>query len=135
MRHGREDYQLNIVDLRDPAFQDALLNRAREEFAKAIEGWDEATVDSWSELMEDAVRMALPLAVGGIPAEEPVFLLRGQDEVAPSVVKGWADLARLCGADQAVVGSARVTSAMMHDWQAQHGSKIPDAPPAEADRG
>ena len=65
---------------------------------------------------------------GLIPEDEPVFLLRGQDIVAPVVVVVWADLAEAEGANQTIIGHAREHAELMRTWQKEHGSKIPDMP-------
>ena len=44
---------------------------------------------------------------GLIPENEPVFLIRGKDVTAPSVVSYWADKAEEAGADQVIVDAAR----------------------------
>ena len=64
---------------------------------------------------------------GLIPADEPVFLLRGQDKVAPMVVRLWAQLADACGADPETVASARRQADAMAAWPVK---KLPDAPDA-----
>jgi len=72
---------------------------------------------------EDYNRIQDPL--GLIPKNEPVFLLRGQDELAPSTLRFWAyqaeclglkDIAKIVydGADE------------MDEWQRNHKSKLPD---------
>ena len=65
---------------------------------------------------------------GKIPDNEPVFLLRGQDVVAPDVVEFWAAKAHEAGADSRIVDAARQHALRMRQWQAEHGSKIPDLP-------
>ena len=63
-----------------------------------------------------------------IPADEPVFLLRAKDEVAPLTVERWAALAEQAGADHAIVKAARDQAASMRRWQREHGCQIPDMP-------
>lgn len=63
---------------------------------------------------------------GSIPDNEPVFLIRGQDVVAPDVVEFWATKAHEVGADSRMVEAARQQASRMRQWQAEHGSKIPD---------
>ncbi len=65
---------------------------------------------------------------GLIPENEPVFLLRGQDTVAPDVVYIWALRAELAGADPHIILAARDQADAMRKWQSEHGSKIPDMP-------
>lgn len=67
---------------------------------------------------------------GLIPADEPVFLIRGQDRVAPQAVRLWANLAESHGASHAIVLAARLQAQAMEEWQAARTSKVPDAPDA-----
>lgn len=61
-----------------------------------------------------------------IPPGEPVFLLRGQDRIAPLVVKVWADLAKKVGASNKIVDSALAQAKAMEEWQEKQGSHAPD---------
>lgn len=65
-----------------------------------------------------------------IPADEPVFLLRAQDVTAPEVVRFWAERARQVGADESITDLADNWSFIMHEWQREHGVKVPDIPKA-----
>ncbi len=63
---------------------------------------------------------------GLIPDDEPVFLLRGQDAVAPGVVENWARAAGAIGASSEIVTAAFRQASEMRVWQLSHGSKVPD---------
>jgi len=63
-----------------------------------------------------------------IPAEEPVFLIRAQDKIAPMIVWFWADQAEANGAAENIVEAARIQVEAMKAWQEAHGSKVPDMP-------
>jgi len=63
-----------------------------------------------------------------IPQDEPVFLLRAQDRVAPYVVEVWAMMAEMIGADEGIVEAAFEHSTAMCMWQKNHIAKIPDMP-------
>lgn len=65
---------------------------------------------------------------GKIPEDEPVFLLRAQDEVAPEVVEVWALCAHKAGASNDIVEHAYEHAKLMRKWQAKHGCKVPDMP-------
>lgn len=65
---------------------------------------------------------------GKIPEDEPVFLIRGQDAVAPEVVTYWALQAQLKGAAKNICDAARAQADAMVQWQQEHGKKIPDMP-------
>jgi hypothetical protein len=51
-----------------------------------------------------------------IPADEPVFLIRGQDAVGGDAVRAWADLAEANGAGADILGMARAHAAKMDAW-------------------
>ncbi len=63
-----------------------------------------------------------------IAADEPVFLLRGQDVVAPTVVRYWAKCAIKVGASPDITMAAFKQAKNMEDWQQKHGRKVPDMP-------
>jgi len=63
-----------------------------------------------------------------IPEDEPVFLLRGQDALAPTLLLDWASRLRSLGGDPNMADLARIQARKMLAWQAKHGLKIPDIP-------
>jgi len=65
---------------------------------------------------------------GGIPIDEPVFLLRAQDVNAAEVVRFWAFLAHASGADPHTVDSAERQAAAMKAWPVK---KTPDLPASQ----
>lgn len=67
---------------------------------------------------------------GLIPEDEPVFLLRGQDTVAPQVVAFWCEQAVQAGAAPDIIKAAKGQVKAMIDWQMKNHSKvkIPDMP-------
>ena len=54
---------------------------------------------------------------------EPIFVLRAQDSLAPSVVRFWADEAEKAGANAAKIAEAREVAESMERWPTR---KIPD---------
>jgi hypothetical protein len=60
--------------------------------------------------------------------DEPVFILRAQDILAPKVVVRWAHLAEQAGSPHDKVRGALQVAKQMADWQAnnQHRVKVPD---------
>jgi len=58
--------------------------------------------------------------------DEPLFVLRAQDDLAPEVVQLWALNATMRGATKDKVEAARECARAMREWQRLHGSKIPD---------
>lgn len=72
-----------------------------------------------------------PLVVAhGTPIgqDEPVFIIRARDIVAPETVRAWAVLARDAGADLALVALAERWADEMEEWQMAHGAHVPDVP-------
>jgi len=63
-----------------------------------------------------------------IPEDEPVFLIRAQDIVGPSIVETWAEWAEAGGAAPNIISAARSHAIAMRKWQEEHGSKVPDMP-------
>jgi hypothetical protein len=60
-----------------------------------------------------------------IPADEPVFLVRGQDIVGGAAVRAWADLAAAQGAAPDILKVAREHAEKMDAWPVK---KTPDLP-------
>lgn len=65
---------------------------------------------------------------GKIPEDEPVFLIRAQDQVGPAAVLCWANLAEKAGASPEVFIEAKIQAGKMHEWQETHKVKVPDLP-------
>jgi hypothetical protein len=63
-----------------------------------------------------------------IPADEPVFVLRGQDQAAPHAVLAWAKSADLMGAPSEKVKEAHDKGMDMAHWQYENPNrvKVPD---------
>jgi hypothetical protein len=53
---------------------------------------------------------------GLIPEDEPVFLIRGQDQIGASTVRLWATLAELAGCDLEIVNKAKRHADKMDAW-------------------
>lgn len=104
MKHGRTDYNGRIVDLasltKDPAF----------------------VLDLLLKLEHDPP--ARPIA-----EDEPVFVLRASDMIAPHIVREYARRARQ-EANISFEAVAAITdqATAMDEWQVTHGAKLPDAP-------
>ena len=79
----------------------------------------------------DYDRIQDPLSI--IPEDEPVFLLRGQDVLAPAIVRQWATNLILRGGSHELAQKARDQAEAMEAWQVSVRSKVPDFPP-EVDR-
>lgn len=63
-----------------------------------------------------------------IPEDQPVFLLRGQDALAPSLVKDWAIRLLAAGGDIKMAVMALEQSEAMREWQRTQAKKMPDLP-------
>ncbi len=61
-----------------------------------------------------------------LPRDEPVFLLRGQDALAPLAVRFWADSVDKCGGSKTASAAAREHAERMAQWLPK---KMPDWPP------
>lgn len=72
-----------------------------------------------------------PADEGGIPADEPVFLIRGQDVAAPHVVRFYADWCvanNYYSRDSEFVKKCRTHADAMERWQREVKAKVPDLP-------
>ncbi len=58
--------------------------------------------------------------------DEPVFVLRAKDVLAPAVVRIWAQIARLYNVPLRKRVEAMDLATEMESWQASNGSKTPD---------
>ena len=68
--------------------------------------------------------------LGLIPADEPVFLLRANDMLAPAVIRQWASNAMANGVSRRMVDAALDQAKAMEAWAVAHGGrKVPDLPP------
>lgn len=59
--------------------------------------------------------------------DEPIFVLRSTDRLAPDIVREWAKLAERGGTDRGKIEEAYRLAGRMEDWaSANGGSKHPD---------
>ena len=58
-----------------------------------------------------------------IPDDEPLFLLRGQDLLAPAAVEFWATLVQNCMGDDGQAEHATAHAQAMREWSPR---KMPD---------
>ena len=63
-----------------------------------------------------------------IPDDEPVFLLRGQDVLAPELLRHWAVQLLLNGGSGVMAEMVIWHAREMEDWQKEHKQKLPDLP-------
>ena len=65
---------------------------------------------------------------GRIPADEPVFILRAQDDLAVDLVRTWANLNEARGGDHRMTQSARAHADLMEAWPKKKRADLPDSP-------
>ena len=75
---------------------------------------------------EDYNRIQDP--ANAIPEDEPVFLLRGQDPLAPKCLLLWATELRLAGGDPEMARMVENQAQEMLEWQGENPTHIPDLP-------
>jgi hypothetical protein len=66
------------------------------------------------------------LVAGSIDLNEPVFILRAKDVLAPGAIEYWASTLCARGGSVEKCNGAMAIAAAMRAWQAQNGSKLPD---------
>lgn len=73
--------------------------------------------------------------VAGIPAAEPVFLLRAQDVHAQAAVRFYADRVQAAGGDQNTISAARQSVTDFAAWPVKKEPTFEPDAPAEAPAG
>lgn len=65
-----------------------------------------------------------------IAEDEPVFIVRAKDKVAPMVTRLWAAYALQAGADPETCARVQEWADYMHEYAVEHfdGGKVPDVP-------
>jgi hypothetical protein len=63
---------------------------------------------------------------GKIAQDEPVFLLRAKDKVAPATLRAWGELHKIGGGDPLLSQMAYDHADLMEKWQEKNGSKSAD---------
>ena len=63
-----------------------------------------------------------------IKEDEPVFILRAQDALAPACMEYWADLLLEHGGDEHTADNIYKWADKMREWAEANGNKIPDTP-------
>lgn len=80
----------------------------------------------WDERIQDAA--------GVIPADEPVFLLRGQDRYAARAVRHYADILAGKGADDEHVAAIHRHALEMQNWRPKKDPDKPASPHESTER-
>jgi len=73
---------------------------------------------------EDYNRIQDPLGI--IPENEPVFLLRAQDQFAPALLLRWAAKLRLHEGNPVMARMVEDHAQLMIEWQVRRKVKLPD---------
>lgn len=60
-----------------------------------------------------------------IPSDEPVFLIRAQDQVSGDAVRAWADLHEKAGGDPKLAELAREHADLMDKWPTKKAADRP----------
>jgi hypothetical protein len=60
----------------------------------------------------------------GIPEDEPVFVLRAQDKVAPAVVAVWGVMADFAGSPREKYLGSDTQALVMAQWQQKNEDKV-----------
>lgn len=63
-----------------------------------------------------------------IPEDEPVFLIRGQDVLAPAILITYAVMLRSRYKDETMARFIEAHAEKMITWQREHGASIPNFP-------
>ena len=63
-----------------------------------------------------------------IPNDEPIFLIRGQDEAAPATLRYYAMRAAQSGAARNIIEATLNHADQMEEWQKLRRRKTPDMP-------
>lgn len=85
----------------------------------------------YDRIQDPAVSDPSLLSPGSTPIgeDEPVFLIRARDWLAPDVVGYWADSMRANGGSEEVASHVLHWADRMAEWQQANGRKMPDTPP------
>ena len=75
--------------------------------------------------IEEVARLAAKIADGTMSPNEPLFVLRGQDLIAPLIVREWVKLAEQHDTPPAKLKEALAQSSRMEEWKPQ---QIPGRP-------
>ena len=72
----------------------------------------------YNERIQDAANL--------IPADEPVFLIRGQDRIGHAAVRAWAHLHRINGGSDVAYTLAMRHADLMENWPVKKGADVPE---------
>ncbi len=67
---------------------------------------------------------------GKITDDEPVFIVRGRDAIAPAAIRAWADELASKGGEPHAVNRVRLYANEVEEWGRKNGAKLPDVDPS-----
>lgn len=136
MRHARSDYNRIQDPAAVPGLGQAVVNLY--DIAEAIRGGATHVGEhDMQQLVElDAKLTALwdgnvdgiEIKATPIGEDEPVFLIRARDTLAPSVVRQYAFINQRNGGDPEMTRAVSQWACEMERWQVENGHKMADAP-------
>lgn len=105
--------------------------RIRQPWGARAEEWDVTRAGAGLAARErmEAVKKFDELREGTITRasdEEPLFVLRSTDRLAPTVVRMWALLAKYAGVNKNKIAEAERLAESMESWGHVYGDQIPD---------
>lgn len=118
------------------AWPTRLLNPARQNLDFRLEGtlrpiavevhWRHVAPHKESSRPMTSTKNAGVTSYAKADVDEPLFVLRAQDKLAPEVVREWAYRAHVSGAPIEKVREARHIADQMEEWQVENRRKVPD---------
>ncbi len=63
---------------------------------------------------------------GRIGPDEPVFIVRAQDKIAPLVMRHWANMQRFFGGSIEMCEMVEAHADLTEKWQKEHGCRVAD---------
>jgi hypothetical protein len=76
--------------------------------------------------IDEVARLAAKIADGTMSPNEPLFVLRGQDLLAPIVVREWVKIAEQHGVPSTKLEEAAGLAAKMDEWEPRQVPGRPD---------
>lgn len=129
MKHARTDYNENIQEV-GPILLALVAHLTTMDEPITVGGEAETPP-----ILEEVMRWANERGLAFGPVEthfgedEPVFILRARDELAPEAVRSWADNLTMEGGDPETVSAVMDWADHMETWAEVHGPpKLPDTP-------
>ena len=134
MIHARQDYNDRIQDIDIPGLKalfEEMLGELKTDYLTPYT--DQVTgnihpvgTDRWARYERGYRDSFAKVMTPKIPADEPVFLLRGQDAAAGATVEVWIQLSRSIKVKQACLGMASAQVEAMAKWPTKKAADVPE---------